>query len=151
MENLSRLASKPGVQSTLILSRSDGSIIRSTGLFAATSSSLSQDLAVSNGMSRNDSAEPVDAMRSGTKYPGNAEEDKKGNTAEDIARMVFAFAAEAKTFTEGIDESDEVQLLRLRTRKNEIVIVPGKSLNGFTLDIMLTRTDRYEISTRRHT
>ena len=67
-------------------------------------------------------------MRSGTEYPGNTEDDKKGNTAEDIARMVFAFAAEAKTFTEGIDESDELKLLRLRTRKNEIVIVPGKSL-----------------------
>ena len=67
-------------------------------------------------------------MRSGTDYPGNTEDDKKGNTAEDIARMVFAFAAEAKTFTEGIDESDEVKLLRLRTRKNEIVIVPGKPL-----------------------
>ena len=67
-------------------------------------------------------------MRSGTDYPGNTEDDKKGNTAEDIARMVFAFAAEAKSFTEGMDESDEVKLLRLRTRKNEIVIVPGKSL-----------------------
>ena len=67
-------------------------------------------------------------MRSGTEYPGNTEDDKKGNTAEDIAQMVFAFAAEAKTFTEGIDESDELKLLRLRTRKNEIVIVPGKSL-----------------------
>ena len=90
-------------------------------------------------------------MRSGTKYLRNAEDDKTRNTAEDIARMVFAFAAEAKTFTEGIDESDEVKLLRLRTRKNEIVIVPGKSLHGFTLGIMLTRTDRYEISTRCHT
>ena len=70
-------------------------------------------------------------MRSGTDYPGNTEDDKKGNTAEDIARLVFAFAAEAKSFTEGIDESDEVKLLRLRTRKNEIVIVPGKSLQVY--------------------
>ena len=83
---------------------------------------------MSNGISRNGSAEPVDTMRSGTDYPGNTEGDKKGNTAEDIAHMVFAFAAEAKTFTESIDESDEVKLLRLRTRKNEIVIVPGRSL-----------------------
>ena len=71
-------------------------------------------------------------MRSGTDYPGgNTEDDKKGNAAEDIARMVFIFAAEAKSFTEGIDESDEVKLLRLRTRKNEIVIVPGKSLQVY--------------------
>ena len=70
-------------------------------------------------------------MRSGTDYLGNTEDDKKGNNAEDIARMVFAFAAEAKTFIEGIDELDEVKLLRLRTRKNEIVIVPGKSLQVY--------------------
>ena len=82
-------------------------------------------------MSRNGSAEPVDAMRSGTDYPDNMEDGKKGNTAEGIARMVFAFAAEATSFTEGIDESDEVKLLRLRTRKNEVVIVPGKSLQFY--------------------
>ena len=131
LENLSRLASKPGVQSTLILSKSDGSIIRSTGLLAATSSSTSQDLAVGNGTSRNGSAEPVDPMRSGTEYPDNTEDDRKGNSAEDIARMAFIFAAEAKAFTEGIDGSDEVKLLRLRTRKNEIVIVPGMSFTAF--------------------
>lgn len=130
LENLSRLASKPGVQSTLILSRSDGSIIRSTGLLAATPSSSSRDLAVGNGTSRSSPAEPVDAMRSATDYPGNTEDDKKANSAEDIARMVFAFAAEAKAFTEGMNESDEVKLLRLRTRKNEIVIFPGMSFTA---------------------
>ena len=40
--------------------------------------------------------------------------------------MVFAFVAGAKAFTEGMDKSDEVRLLRLRTRRNEIVIVPGR-------------------------
>ena len=129
LENLSRLASKPGVQSTLILSRSDGSIIRSTGVLAATSSS-SQDLSVGNGINDNGSAESVDAKRSGIDYPGSMEDDKKRNSAEDIARMVFAFAAEAKAFTEVMDKSDEVKLLRLRTRKNEIVIVPGMSLTA---------------------
>lgn len=127
MENLSRLASKPGVKSTLILSRSDGSIIRSTGLLAAASSSSSQDLAIGNDTSHNGPAEPVDALRSETDHPGNTENDKKGNRAEEVARMVFAFVAGAKAFTEGIDKSDEVKLLRLRTRKNEIVIVPGMS------------------------
>lgn len=130
LENLSRLASKPGVQSTLILSRSDGSIIRSTGLLAATPSSSSQDLAVGNGTSRSSPAESVDAMRSATDYPGNTKDDKTGNSAEHVARMVFAFAAEAKAFTEGMDELDEVKLLRLRTRKNEIVIFPGMSFTA---------------------
>lgn len=131
MENLSRLASKPGVQSTLILSQSDGSIIRSTGLLAATSSSSVQDLSVGNGTIHNGPTEPVDAISSRTDYPGSIEDDKEGNSAEEIAREVFAFMAGAKAFTEGMDKSDEVKLLRLRTRKNEIVIVPGMSFTAF--------------------
>ena len=70
-------------------------------------------------------------MRSGTDYPGNTKDGKEESTAEDIARMVFAFAAEAKAFTKGVDELDEVKLLRLRTRKKEIVIVPGTSFTTF--------------------
>lgn len=124
LENLSRLASKPGVQSTLILSKSDGSIIRSTGLLAGSSSSSSRDLSVGNGSSHDGSVEPVDAIRTGIAYPSSTKDDKKGHKAEDIARMVFAFVAGAKAFTEGMDTSDEVKLLRLRTRKTEIVIVP---------------------------
>ena len=87
-------------------------------------------MSVGNDTSRIGPAEPVDATRSGTDYPGNTEYDK-GNSAEDMARMVFAFTTEAKALTEGMDKSDEVKLLRLRTRKNEIVIVPGKSLTAF--------------------
>ena len=131
LENLSRLASKPGVQSTLILSKSDGSIIRSTGLLAATPSSSLQNLSAGEGTIHDGPAEPVDATKSGTGYPGSTENDKKGNSTEDTARMVFAFVAGAKAFTEGMDKSDEVKLLRLRTRKNEIVIVPGMSFTAF--------------------
>lgn len=60
-------------------------------------------------------------------YPSSTEDDSKRNNAEDVARMVFAFVASAKAFTEGIEKSDEVKLLRLRTRKNEIIIAPGMS------------------------
>ena len=73
----------------------------------------------------------MDAIRSANDYPGDTEGDKKGNRAEEIARMVFAFAGEAKAFAEGMDQSDEVRLLRLRTRKTEIVIVPGMYLTTF--------------------
>ena len=74
--------------------------------------------------------EPVDAIRSEIDHPGHTEDDKKGNSAEEVARMVFAFVAGAVAFTEGIDKWDEVKLLRLRTRKNEIVIVPGMSFTA---------------------
>ena len=70
---------------------------------------------------------PADVVRGGTSNPNNAKNDRK--SAEDIARIVFTFVAGANAFTEGMDESDEVRLLRLRTRKYEIVIVPGTSLH----------------------
>ena len=73
----------------------------------------------------------MDPIRSGADHPGSTEGDEKGNSAEDVARMVFAFVAGANAFTEGMDKSEEVKLLRLRTRKNEIVIVPGMSLTAF--------------------
>ena len=130
-ENLKRLASKPGVQSTLILSRSDGSIIHSTGLLASASSSTSRDPSSWNSTSRTFNGESVDTIRGGSDIPGNSGDEQEGNGAEEIARMAFAFAAEASTFTESMDKSDEVKLLRLRTRKNEIVIVPGTSLTAF--------------------
>lgn len=40
--------------------------------------------------------------------------------------MVFSFISNAGGFVEGMDEGDELKLLRIRTRKSEIVIVPGK-------------------------
>jgi len=126
LENLSRLASKPGVQSTLILSKSDGSIIRSTGLLAAPSSSPSREPIVGNGTNPIGAREPPEGIRDEGQYSSNTDVSTKGNSAEDVASMVFAFVTGAKAFTEGMDKSDEVKLLRLRTRKSEIVIVPGR-------------------------
>ncbi|KAK4696950.1 dynein light chain roadblock-type, partial [Lecanoromycetidae sp. Uapishka_2] len=123
LENLSRLASKPGVQSTLILSKSDGSIIRSTGLLASSPMKPPQTLAVGKGNIQSGSSEPAEAVSNGSAHPDSSD-ITKGNTAEEVARMVFEFVAASRTFTETMDKSDEVKLLRLRTRKNEIVIVP---------------------------
>lgn len=79
-----------------------------------------------NGTSENGSADALDAISSASAYPGSNHVTKE-TTAEDVARMVFTFVAASKAFTEGMDKSDDVKLLRLRTRKNEIVIVPGRS------------------------
>jgi len=127
LENLSRLASKPGVQSTLILSKSDGSIIHSTGFLASSSSSVSRDPIAGDATSQNGSGDLAGGVtQNGSEYTENMEVNASGNSAQVVARMVFAFVAGAKLFTEGMDKSDEVKLLRLRTRKNEIVIVPGR-------------------------
>ena len=39
--------------------------------------------------------------------------------------MVWSFLSAAGKLVDGLDKEDEVKLLRLRTKKNELVIVPG--------------------------
>ena len=96
------------MRSTLILSKSDGAIIRSTGLTLEYTAS------------------PTDPAASQEGY--RDDQEKKQKTAEEVAKMVFAFVNAAGALAGGMDEGngDDVQLLRLRTRRNEFVIVPGK-------------------------
>ena len=51
---------------------------------------------------------------------------QSSKSAEDVARMVFSFVSGAGELVNDLDKGDEVKLLRLRTRKNEMVIVPGE-------------------------
>ncbi|KAI4266358.1 MAG: hypothetical protein L6R38_008796 [Xanthoria sp. 2 TBL-2021] len=123
LENLARLAAKPGVQSTLVLSTSDGSIIKSTGLLAESAIPSSPDPSLVG------KAAPQDGKASSTTLPSNSNnlyEGGEGRTksAEHVARMVFNFVAAAKDFAEGMEKGDDTKLLRMRTRKQEIVIVP---------------------------
>ena len=123
MDNLARLAAKPGVQATLVLSKADGSIIRSSGLLAPPSPPAS-----GNGLTDGDVKEPIETLNGDSDYNGISGRDNKGKNVEDVAKMVFLFVSAAGDFAQGMDDGDEVKLLRLRTRKNEIVIVPGKLL-----------------------
>jgi len=106
---LARLSQRPGVQSTLILSRDTGAIVRSTGLITA-----------------EDIAEEGDSVPNGiTDAEGKKKKRKGTRNADDVARLVWNFVKSAGEMTEELNgESDEVKLLRLRTKKNELVIVP---------------------------
>lgn len=55
------------------------------------------------------------------------EREGGAQTAEDVAKMVYSFVSAAGGLVEGFNKGDEVKLLRLRTKKNELVIVPGSS------------------------
>ncbi|KAL8732399.1 MAG: hypothetical protein Q9166_002797 [cf. Caloplaca sp. 2 TL-2023] len=116
LENLARLAAKPGVQSTLVLSKSDGSIIKSTGLLASsTISHLSESSLAGNGSDQDRNSNGVEG------YEG---EEDRSKSAEYVAKMVFQFVAAAKDFAEGMEKGDDARLVRMTTRKQEIVIVP---------------------------
>ncbi|KAL8666944.1 MAG: hypothetical protein Q9168_007387 [Polycauliona sp. 1 TL-2023] len=123
LENLARLAAKPGVQSTLVLSASDGSIIKSTGLLAESAIPSSPDAPPVGNNSSNE-GKPSSTSLPNDSHNLYGREESRTRTAEHVAKMVFNFVAAAKDFARGIDEGDDAKLLRMRTRKQEIVIVP---------------------------
>ncbi|KAL8808507.1 MAG: hypothetical protein Q9182_000058 [Xanthomendoza sp. 2 TL-2023] len=114
LENLARLAAKPGVRSTLVLSVSDGSIIKSTGLLASSTSPRSPESPITG-----------DGLKKGSNSNNDEGEEDHSRSAEHVARMVFQYVAAASDFAEGMEKGDNPKLLRMRTRKQEIVIVPG--------------------------
>lgn len=110
LNHLTRLSQKPGVQSTLVLSRENGAIVRTSGL-------------ISNNSSANPNSVPAPGDTTAEGYTNGA---PGVQSAEDVARLVWNFVSAAGTMVEGMDGKDgEVKLLRVRTRKNELVIVPG--------------------------
>ena len=116
---LARLAARPGVQSTLILSRSTGAIVRSSGLVTA------EELAAE------DTATPSNTTYTNgtTNGEGEAPTAKKGTrNAEEVARLVWTFVQSVGELVEGLNgEYDEAKLVRIRTKRNEVVVVPDKA------------------------
>ncbi|KAK3696144.1 hypothetical protein LTR37_018115 [Vermiconidia calcicola] len=109
---LARLAQRPGVQSTLIISRETGAIVRSSGLITA------EDIAEDG---------TATAPSNGAYVNGTDGEAKKKGTrdAEEVARLVYGFVQSAGSMIEELNgENDEAKLLRVRTKKNELVVVP---------------------------
>ncbi|KAF2273294.1 uncharacterized protein EI97DRAFT_160627 [Westerdykella ornata] len=112
LSHLTRLSQKPGVQSTLILSRDTGAILRTTGLISKSSSA------------NPNSTLPASAETSSDSYT-NGRKEGGLQSAEDVASMVWAFLGAAGNLVENLDREDEVKLLTLRMRKNELVILPA--------------------------
>ncbi|KAF2798899.1 hypothetical protein K505DRAFT_357082 [Melanomma pulvis-pyrius CBS 109.77] len=108
---LTRLSQKPGVQSTLILSRETGAIVRTSGL-------------ISNTTTANPNSTLPASLETAPDNYSNGRKESGIQSAEDVASMVWSFLGAAGKLVDGLDKEDEVKLLRLRTKKNELVIVP---------------------------
>ncbi|EME49222.1 hypothetical protein DOTSEDRAFT_68100 [Dothistroma septosporum NZE10] len=108
---LARLSNRPGVQGTLILSRDTGAIVRSSGLATDDDNDEGE-------------SETIQPAANGT-VNGEAKQ-KKGTRKEDqVARLVWQFQQSVGTMVEELNgDNDEAKLLRIRTKKNELVIVP---------------------------
>ena len=118
---LARLSARPGVQSTLILSRTTGAIVRSSGLLTDSDSTSTSD---SDPVLPTAPSDPV--LPTAPSNPAVVVVTKKAGTrhAEEVAHLVWTFVQAAGNMVEGMNgEGDEAKLVRLRTKRNEVVVV----------------------------
>ncbi|XP_044721631.1 roadblock/LC7 domain-containing protein [Hirsutella rhossiliensis] len=107
-EKLGRLLKKPGVKASIVLDRASGAILKTSGDVSALRTAKSRDAATAASFSN--------------EVPAAEESESKG--MEDFAAMVWNFVATSDQLVQEVDKEDELRLLRMRTKKQEIVIVP---------------------------
>ncbi|KAL2758566.1 hypothetical protein ACRALDRAFT_2026093 [Sodiomyces alcalophilus JCM 7366] len=110
-EKLARLSKKPGVKATVILDRATGAIVQTNGQL----SNLSSAAAVS-----------LTSPPTGGSFSSEAAttQDDETDEFEEFARKVWTWVNASGGLVEELDGEDELKLLRLRTKKQELVIVP---------------------------
>ncbi|CAG9940826.1 unnamed protein product [Clonostachys rosea f. rosea IK726] len=107
-EKLDRLSRKPGVKASIVLDRATGSIIKTSGDLSA----------LQNAKSRTESATASFSSEA------NAAEESQSRGLEEFAALIWNYVNSSGQLVQELDGEDELKLLRLRTKKQEIVIVP---------------------------
>ncbi|KAF2669010.1 hypothetical protein BT63DRAFT_454986 [Microthyrium microscopicum] len=132
---LARMSAKPGVQSTLVLSRTDGAILRADGLLALRrkrASSTAADAATIStspvrtftSPAKSTATNGSDSLRNSGAFATEDGEAEGQQTGEDVAKAVWKYVKATEGLVEDLDVEDEVRLLRVRTKKSELVVVP---------------------------
>ncbi|KAK1841600.1 hypothetical protein CCHR01_15770 [Colletotrichum chrysophilum] len=111
-ETLSRLSKKPGVKAVVILDRATGAILRTTGQLSFNASALPSGGSFSG-----------EGAAAQQQQNGEGEGDQPQGL-EDFAAKVWNWVNASGTLVLNLDTEDELKLLRLRTKKQELVIVP---------------------------
>ncbi|KAJ8127040.1 hypothetical protein O1611_g6597 [Lasiodiplodia mahajangana] len=119
-EALHRLSKKPGVKAWLMLDRSNGAVLKTNGQIAAVRPAKSASIPSNNGIS------PSLPTSAGGSFSADVHTNTNDESlaAQELASMVWSFLSSAGSLVDEIDSEDELKLLRLRTKKQEFVIVP---------------------------
>ncbi|PVH80184.1 hypothetical protein DL98DRAFT_419141 [Cadophora sp. DSE1049] len=108
-ETMARLSSKSGVTATIAIERTTSTVLQSTGTLGTMfASSAAASIA----------APGQDGSAIGTSESGEEQAFK------DFAKMVWNYVNATGQLVHDMDSEDDLKLLRLRTRKHELVIVP---------------------------
>ncbi|KAI0602716.1 hypothetical protein F4775DRAFT_151361 [Biscogniauxia sp. FL1348] len=112
-EALHRLSKKPGVKAWLMLDRTNGAVLKTNG----------QVSTVRPARSSSNASLPTPTGGSFS-TDVNANTNNETQAAQELASMVWSFLSSAGSLVEEMDSEDELKLLRLRTKQQELVIVP---------------------------
>ncbi|KAG5951137.1 hypothetical protein E4U53_003697 [Claviceps sorghi] len=107
-EKLARLATKPGVRASIVLDRASGAIIKTSGELSVLRTAKARDEATAASFSNE----------------APAAEARESQGVEDFAVMIWNYVNSSAQLVQDMDKEDALRLLRLRTKKQEIVIVP---------------------------
>ncbi|KAI5867572.1 hypothetical protein GGS23DRAFT_548901 [Durotheca rogersii] len=136
-EALHRMSKKPGVKGWLMLDRADGTLIKHSSQIATVRPARLSSAAAggSNGLG-GDSAPNNDLPMSPTVASGSFSSDIGSGTtpgagaanddaqaAKELAGLVWSLVSVAGKMVDDVDEEDEIKLLRLRTKRQEFVVV----------------------------
>lgn len=118
------------MQSTLILSRENGAIVRASGLLVSDPPVNSGD--GENGEVNGTSGETLNEKERQEDGKGEDTEPGKLRNAGDVAKAVWKFFGAAGGMVDDLrgGVEDEVRLLRLRMRRCEVVVVPGRFISS---------------------
>ncbi|KOS19832.1 Dynein light chain roadblock-type 2 [Escovopsis weberi] len=125
-EKLDRLSRKPGVKASIIIDRETGSILRTSGQLSVLSTAKSRTASSSSTATFPTETPAPAAAAASASAATSTEEDSGSQSVEDFAQMIWNFVNDSGQFVQDLDTEDELRLLRLRTKKHEIVIVPDQ-------------------------
>ncbi|KAF4124653.1 Roadblock/LC7 domain, partial [Geosmithia morbida] len=107
-EKLGRLSRKPGVKASIVIDRATGSILKTSGEISALRTSRSRSEAAAATFSNE----------------ASTADDSESKGVEEFASMIWNYVNTSGQLAQDLDAEDELKLLRFRTKKQEIVIVP---------------------------
>ncbi|KAI0883748.1 uncharacterized protein GGS22DRAFT_166005 [Annulohypoxylon maeteangense] len=120
-ESLHRLSKKPGVKAWLMLDRTNGAVLKTNGQISTIRPARSPAPIDNN----NKTSLPLPNPTGGSfSTDVNANTNNETQAAQELGSMVWTFLTTAGSLVDEIDSEDELKLLRLRTKKQELVIVP---------------------------
>ncbi|KAK4187316.1 hypothetical protein QBC35DRAFT_385090 [Podospora australis] len=115
-DQLSRIAQKKGVKAAFAIDKATGALLKSSGQLSLVRSTHSNGAA----------SLPSQTVGSFTSETVTQATPSPDQTADELSALVWNYVTATDSFVGELDSEDEVKLLRLRTKHQELVIVPDK-------------------------